>query len=77
MSRTEEQVALEQVFANAASMDPTERWKAWLKGGGDHHPLASLPRTETGGAPPPYYCPECWTAFTYTGTVLNRPQPVD
>ena len=70
-------MTLEQVLVKAAAMDQGERWNAWLRCGGDRHQIASLPRTETGGAPPPYYCPECWTTFTYTGTIVNPPASID
>ena len=70
-------MTLEQVLEKAAQMDPGERWKSWLACGLDRHSFDSLPRTETGGSPPPYYCPRCWTAFTYTGAVLNPPKEKD
>ena len=52
-------------------MNRAERWTQWT--GCGPHQLDSLPRTETGGAKRPKYCPRRWTAFGADGVLWNPP----
>jgi hypothetical protein len=64
-------MTLEAVLNRAGQMNRAERWKLWTACG--QHQLDSLPRTETGGAKRPRYCPRCWTAFSADGVLWNPP----
>ena len=64
-------MTLEDVLNLAGQMNRAERWKLWTACG--THQLDSLPRTETGGAKRPRYCPRCWTAFSADGVLWNPP----
>jgi hypothetical protein len=64
-------MTLEAVLNRAGQMSRAERWTHWSACG--QHQLDSLPRTETGGAKRPRYCPRCWTAFSAEGVVWNPP----
>ena len=64
-------MTLEAVLNRAGQMNRTERWTLWTACG-THEP-DSLPRTETGGAQRPRYCPSCWTAFSADGVLWNPP----
>jgi hypothetical protein len=65
-------VTLEEVMNLAEGMGIDERWQIWQFCG--THDLATLPTTATREAPPPRYCPECMTAWTTSGGVLNEPR---
>jgi hypothetical protein len=62
-------MTLEDVLNRAGQMNGVERWTLWIACGA--HQPDSLPRTETGGAKRPRYCPTCWTAFSADGVVWN------
>lgn len=62
---------LEEVLALAGRWSNEERYRLWLACG--QHDWQSLPRTATGGAPPPHYCPICLCVWTYTGALINAP----
>jgi len=64
-------MTLEAVLSRAGQMNRAERWTLWTACG--THQLESLPRTETGGAKRPRYCPKCWTAFSADGVLWNPP----
>ncbi len=64
-------MTLEEVLNRAGQMNRAERWTLWTACG--THQLDSLPRTETGGAKRPRYCPRCWTAFSADGVLWNPP----
>ena len=64
-------MTLEDVLNRAGQMNRAERWTRWTACG--QHQLDSLPRTETGGAKRPRYCPRCWTAFSADGVLWNPP----
>ena len=64
-------MTLEAVLNRAGQMNRAERWTVWTACG--QHQLDSLPRTETGGAKRPRYCPRCWTAFSADGVLWNPP----
>ena len=64
-------MTLEAVLNRAGQMNRAERWTLWTACG-PHH-LDSLPRTETGGAKRPRYCPRCWTVFSADGVLWNPP----
>jgi hypothetical protein len=64
-------MTLEAVLNRAGLLNRAERWTRWTACG--THQLDSLPRTETGGAKRPRYCPRCWTAFSADGLLWNPP----
>jgi len=68
-------VTLEDVFKLAEAMSIAERWQIWQFCG--EHDLPTLPMTATGSAPPSRYCPDCMTAWTASGGVLNEPRRLD
>jgi hypothetical protein len=68
-------VTLEDVFKLAEAMSIAERWQIWQFCG--EHDLPTLPTTATGSAPPSRYCPDCMTAWTASGGVLNEPRRLD
>ena len=57
-------VTLDDVWTQALQMDQ-RKLSALRRKCGNEHDWKDLPRTATAGAPPPYYCPRCWRAFTY------------
>ncbi len=68
-------MTLEDVFKLAEAMSIAERWQIWQFCG--EHDLPTLPTTATGSAPPSRYCPDCMTAWTASGGVLNEPRRLD
>ena len=65
----EEEMKLREVLERAGELDAAERLRLWEACG--EHDLKALPTTETGGGTPPRYCSKCWTAFSYSGAVMN------
>jgi hypothetical protein len=65
-------VTIEEVFTQADAMSIAERWQIWQFCG--EHDHATLPTAATGGVPPPRYCPDCMTAWSASGSVLNEPR---